>query len=328
MANPAEILSALPVLKWRGFVAPYRDVSFNWTNRLPSRSYSYTDVDGHDPTGRGSRVTTVELLFLNGLEDSSIVWYPDRWRQWEGNLKDGEPGDFEHPDQGKYRARVQNVNVTMSAGTRSGLTATVTFVETRERVDQPTVPQLPTVSVQQLATQVDADIADVQALYPTGSAAASLPAEQQAKAEVLNAKLDDAFDTLTINYPTGEGTTSIFDAVSSVFDSLTSFGASATARVATLAEQVQNIADALVEVDDPFIWQAVDNTNRLVTSIRQTGDAFSEQPRPTKRHVTTADTTLDDFAALVNNDIEDVIGLNLGYVGTPIISAGSTLLYY
>lgn len=328
MANPAEILSALPVLKWRGFVAPYRDVSFNWANRLPARSYAYTDVDGHDPTGRGSRVITVELLFLNGLEDPAIVWYPDRWRQWEGNLKDGEAGDFEHPDQGKFRVRAQAVNVTMSAGTRSGLTATVTFVETRERVDQPIVPQLPTISVQQLATQVDADITDVRALYPTGAAGAQLPAAQQATAEVLNAKLDAAFDTLTINYPTGDSTISIFDAVSAVFDTLTSFGASATARVATLAEQIQNIADALVEVDDPNIWQAVDNTNRLVTSIRQTGEAASEKPRPTKRYVTPADTTLDDFAALFNNDVEDVIGLNLSYVGSPIVSAGSTLLYY
>src|SRR5580693_4719617 len=140
MATDANIITSLPVLSWKGLVAPpYDIVTFDFENRLAPRSIPYVDGTVHDDLGREAFPMTARLYFCNGLEGGppGVRLFPEYWNQWADKL-DGTPGDLVHPILGRLRARVRGAKGELRATVRSGVIVDITWTETLENPATPT----------------------------------------------------------------------------------------------------------------------------------------------------------------------------------------------
>lgn len=307
--NPANVIGALAIFRWRDLFAPIVDASGECVQTQVVRAYPYLDVDGHSHTGRRSKSLPVTIRLQNGLEGRAD-WFPSIWAGWRAGLDDGLPGDMIHPIFGKLRARVTRYKVTALAGIRSGVDVAIDFVETRERPDQPASADTPTVGLDLAAFDADTAVAAVKVLYPSGKAADAL-STQATNVKVL--------------YPAAgsDGT------ISDVADGTTLDNPLTIAQQVNRATEIlRGYIDALNIADDPVIWGAVDAVQTCIQSVRVSGEKALNNARSTKVFLTRSDTTLDAAAVLLKRDLDDIINLNPGLLGTPFVPEGSRIVYY
>lgn len=310
--NPYEIVSALAPLRWRLLFAPTLDCSFDVKHTQAARSYPYLDVDGHDHTGRRSRPIRAVIRLMNGL-DGRLDWYPTYWNAWRAALDDGSPGDLEHPNIGKIRARVEGYSVTSTAQNRSGVEVSIQFIETRENADQPANADAPALDLNLTAQNADAAIAEVVLKYPTGR---------------VKRALDAAAQTVKIKYPNGNSTGKVSDIATVGFTDVDLTSALIPAKIDAAVDVLGQYLKALTLANDPEIWQAVESVQSTIKAVRDLGETLFDSLRPTKFVIVTTDTLLDEFAERVNNSLDDIISLNPSALFSPIVSAGTRLLYY
>jgi hypothetical protein len=91
-------INRLPLLKWKGLIAPYYDVvSFEWEHELASRGVYGVDGEIHEFVRRKSMPFRARMHFCNTLEQGL---FPETWEEWKLVLLDGTPGDLVHPGVG------------------------------------------------------------------------------------------------------------------------------------------------------------------------------------------------------------------------------------
>ena len=300
MAINADIITALPPLKWRGLLAPpYALVGFEFENNLAPRNVPYLDDEIHDNTGRRSFPMQARLLFFNTVEGGTtngVRNFPEYWETWRNNL-DGEAGDLEHPVLGLLRARVKNAKGEIRAETRSGVAVDITWTSTLE--DPSTLNFLGDLQLDHmsLATQAGAMAYTIGIYYPRGGTAAPAP-------------------------------TDIFDDLSSALGAVFAAERSAVARVNRIAGRVGQMIDAVQALDKAQNWPVLDALTTLWRSLGNLADRLVKAVRPTRSRVLTAPTTMDAFAGSVGNSLADIMNLNVGALRSPIVAKGATLVYY
>lgn len=296
----ANIISDLPVLKWRGLLAPpYSLLGFEFENTLAPRAVPYVDDDIHDNTGRRSFPLTARLLFLNTVEGgttSNIRNFPDYWSIWRDNL-DGEAGDLEHPILGPIRARVKNAKGEIRAESRSGVIVDISWVSTLE--DPSTLNFLADLQLDHMALATAAGTAAYSfgIYYPKPGIATPAPS--------------DIFDDLS-------------DALSAAFAATRS----AVAKVNRVIGRVGQMINAVDALDNPRAWPAGDALVSLWSSLKTVAERLVKAIRPTASRTLPAPTTLDAFAASTGNSLADIMNLNVSALRSPIVPKGATLVYY
>ncbi len=285
-----DAVSSLPLLRWRGLAAPCIESPWEGGHEQAPRAYPYVDAEGHDNTGRRSYVVRANLAFNNTIEADL---FPDRLRQWVAALEDGSAGRLEHPVLGTFDARVLAWAGTLSAQDRGGVTLSVTWTETM-----------------------------LDPTEPSTFATANISAQAVARAA------DESMAALGVPFPSGLEWSSLADAIASLEGEF--FSASLTfrgqlARVEGLVGSLLDTADARLDVAS---WPLVDQLEALQAHLQERAAKVTTRTRKTARTVTTAQVSLDVFAASVGNSFEDVLALNLDKLRSPLVPRGSTLVYY
>ncbi len=293
MAVPALIITDLPLLTWRGLAAPCESAPFKFSHTQAERKYPYIDVSGHDHTGRDSIQFTVKLYFINSVELDS---FPQNWEAWLEALLDGKSGELVHPVLGSLRARVLDGSVDVRAGVRGGVIVDVTFVETRDDVDEGLAFDALSLSPEAVAEQADLDMGLVGVDFPLSNA--------------LNA-------------------TSCLDAYKKIKGQIFSAQLSITGAMNRLAGAVTTIIDDIDALDDPSAYPARDNLVTFFNLLKQQEKKLAKAAaRSTGEATTSSATTLDAIAADTGNTLDEIMGLNVHLLRTPSVPAGATYRYY
>lgn len=280
----------LDTLSWRGLPAPdYTVVSFEWQNELAPRGVPYVDVDVHDNVRRKSASFKARIYFCETLTPGAFT---QQWKKWLPAIKDGSADYLVHPLLGTLRARVQHVGGEVAAHITDGIVIDVSWVETNE--DPSTLN------------------ADLSASFDIAS---------------LTQVADQNATAVGVPYPTGQGTTSIFQAFQSIRGQIFSAEVSVAGAIDATLANVEAMID-IVSLQDATSWAAYDSLINVWNALTDLKAKIATTARATASKTIAFDTTLDAFAAEVGNDLKDVMGLNLEALRTPLVPKGSTLRYF
>jgi len=289
-----DIVAEMPLLRWRGLDAPpYELVTFEFANDLSPRSIPYIDGEIHDNTGRRAFPMTARLFFLNTLGESRLM-YPDYWEEWKENL-DGEIGELVHPVLGPLPARVQNAKGEIRASVRSGIIVDITWVETI------------------IDPAEGANLLFVRELNPAA----------------LADEVDKAMATFGVPYPDGGPSDSFLGAWNEVREGgLFSPSLALLTKIQKIIDTIFQVWDLAASLAENAAWVLTQNIETFWDTIREVQENAGRTVRPTAREVVRRDTTLDAFATAKGCTLQDIMGLNLQTLRSPIIPRGTTLTYY
>lgn len=302
-------IKKLRKLSWRGIEARFLSKApYTVTQRQAPRQYPYLPVPGHDNTGHDGAAIQVELFFNEALAAGS---YTKDWPKFRDALYDGSSGDLVHPDLGKIRAVVLSFSPDLTAQNRAGIVVQVAWQQTRDNPDQPVNAQAPAPDAKAVAVAADAAIAALKIRYPDG-----LGATTAALAQVK------------ILYPNGDSEGTVFDLINGIIGSMNSLGLALAGKVTQAAALIDQMVSGVEALNDPYAWPAIDNLIQASASLQNSANKVIAAERPTAKKTIAAEMTLDNFAELVGNTLEEVAGLNPSTLFSPIVEKGTTLSYF
>lgn len=286
----ANVISGLPEFTFRGLQAiPCASVETDGGHTQVARPYPYVDVEGHDNTGRNARVFRVKLYFVNTVLPNA---FPGFWNDWKDALADGSSGPCVHPLYGAMRARVLTDSTPLVATVRSGLVVDVTFTETR---DDPT----DTLESAPIDLEIAADVATEEC------------------------------SAVGIEYPTGEGDSSLTESIGAIEGAITSASMSVNGLVNQTLGKVNSMMDSVESLTDPESFPAYDALATVYAGLLGIGKRIERlSPRATAKLVTQHNDSLDAIATRVGNTDQDIMALNPALVRSPTVPKGTTVTYY
>ncbi len=293
MALPSRVIRGLPKLTWRGLFAPCEAAPVKGAHAQNERKAYQIDAAWHDHGGREPYSVDVKLHFLNTMFDG-VLWFPNKWNEWQKALEDGSPGKLRHPMLGEFDAVVKSWNVALDASRTAGVSVDVTFDETLLDVTKANAFKAPQVDIKAVAKQALTDAGNLGINFPSGR---------------LDGSLLDAIDSFLGNIVSAEMT-------------ITGFGNQLVGGVEDMISRVEMVAD-------PASAPAYDNLvllwDALSTRVR---DAEKVAARSTATTLLGSDTTFDAAASERSNSVEELMGLNPGLVRFRVIPKGSALVFY
>ena len=304
---PSNAIADLPELEWRGLTAPFTSASFDVAFDLAPRAYYGVDGFGHDNTGRQSSPFPCSLVFLNTVRPNS---FPALYNEWVAAcIDDKSPDWLLHPLRGLTRARVQSFGVVFEASRRAGVIVNVVFVETVEDLDQRVPFGGPADAPEAAATAADEALAAVGVSYPAPTIVPVL--------------------TTTGQPPTLDNATSLTEAYAAVKGQLFSASLTATSALNRLLGIVATLLDDVDDLGDHDAWAAHSNLIAFYASLKRIQrDAERLVARATATRTLKKDTTLDEFARDVGNNLVDIMSLNVQALRSPVVLKGEVLRYY
>ncbi len=286
-----DLIGLLPSLSWRGISAPTSATPYDGSHSQTVRKYPYIDGYGHDHTGRDSYRFQAKLYFLDSLEDGL---YPDVWVEFRAALEDGSSGVLVHPDLGEVQCRVISWHVDLNAQARAGVVVDVVWEETVDDLDSKVVYLGPDITP------------------PTAAEAA-----------------DAAMSSLGISYPTGESTSSLSELVGQVTGAIASAQMTVDGFENRCIGMIGGLYDAAVALQDHGAIPLLDSLTTLYSSLSVYAQKVAARlPLPVETLLQSADTTLEAFAASTGNTVNEIMGLNLDALRSPVVKAGTSLKYY
>lgn len=293
MAIPARVIRDLPKLTWRGLFAPCEAAPVEIAHAQVEREQYGIDGAWHDHAGRKALDIKVKLHFLNTMFDG-IIWFPNKWNDWQKALLDGSPGKLRHPILGEIDAVPITTSIQLEARQSGGVSVDVTFRETLVDVTKPS----------QLSTaQVDVKAVAKQAITDAGN--------------------------LGINFPSGRLDGSLLDAIDSFLGSVTSATMTITGLGNQLSGGIEDMITRVETITDPAAAPAYDNLVLLWDAIQaRTRDAEKIAARSTASRLVSADTTFDRFGGEYGNSVEQLMSLNPGLIRFKFIPAQTRVTYY
>lgn len=291
---PHIAIRGLPILDWRGLgdAPPYTSASFTITHVQNERAYSRINGSGHDYTGRAAIPMSFQLWFVNGIEGRNDL-FPELWEKWFAALDDGSPGELVHPLLGPIDARVLDFSATVEAATTAGVVCTVNFTDT---VIDPTK---------------DRRLSRPQ--FTLSALAAAFAGEV----------------TSTVDFPDGASPLDLLD----LLKQLEGAAFAITNSIDGLVNKVKGVADTMIRLlegaNDHIhyatigilqqIWMAADETakNHGLLLPREIGSALAD-----------VDTTFATLARERDNTVAELMDLNSGLLGSPIIPAGAAIKFF
>lgn len=292
---PSEVVKGLPALTWRGLTAPCEAAPFQFSHTQVPRPFPYRDSEGHNWTRRNPIQFTVKLHFNNTVETDA---FPKLYNQWQDALFDGSSGKLKHPILGILTARVLGGDVELVAQNQAGVVVQVTFTETNDDPENPDELSRPTVSTAAAAKAADKACQAAKIKYP----------------KVVDPPVTDL-----------EGF------VGAIQGTIISVGLSVSGKLSMIGKfkgMVDQMIDTVTLEDNVILWPALHNLQVLRDSLNELEELTKANSRPTASRTVTANTTLSEFAASVNNSLTDVIDLNPTLLARPSIPAGTTIRYF
>jgi hypothetical protein len=302
-----NIINELPILSWRNLRAPCSRIETTFVHGQAPRPYPYVRGRGHEWTGLEMLGVNATVHFFNTIEPDC---YPVQWEKFRASiLDDGTTGQLRHPDLGKIDARPIQGSYVVEATTTSGVVCTVSWELT---VDDPEVEAefaAPDVSIEAAAEEADA-----------------------------------AMEELGIEYPTGEGETSLTQAVSSVQGQIQNFSTTVSGKINQVRGTIRQIREnhertmnsvkhAAAAVRDvvagaPARWVLEANLDIMESTLDTLEEIAKANARPTKTLRTTGFASLASLTSETSNTIAELIQLNPALVGAPTVPEGSTVTYF
>jgi prophage DNA circulation protein len=293
--SASNIIAELPLLTWRDLdPVPCDIASYDFSHAQARREYPYINGFGHEWMGRDSVVINARLYFTNTHFDR-VLYYPDVWGRWRSALlEDGTPGDLVHPDLGTIEAVCLSGKVQIVSQVRSGIIVDVTFEEHQGDPEEAVLFTVPTVDPGALAKAADAATAAYKLNFPEE-------------------------DT---------GLTDLFSAWESIKGQLFSASLSITGAVNRMMGTVASLVEDFEALNSNDAHPVLSVLKRLWSSLEDFKKLAESNQRTTAKKVVGNDTTLPTFAGEVGNTLNEIMGLNLGFLKKPKVPKGSTLLYY
>lgn len=304
MSN-SVILNLAP-LRWRGIALYVSQIETTFSHRQIERQYPYVDVPGHDHTGFNGVQTTGTLHFLNTIEPGM---YPDKWLAFRDAIFDGSSGPLEHPDVGEITACVTEGSLRITAQSTAGILCTVTWVQTRDEVED-----------------------EVEFGTPGGQSEESADAADEALAE------------LELTYPDGEPDTSLSDMVGQVEGGIFSLGQELGGAINQAKGMVNKHLDALDLIGQAFRWAPPEVRDAiagdparavaeaalitLYDSFGKLGSDAAAKARPTSIFFTKSPTPLPALALALANTVDELLTLNSGLASSPTVPANAKVQHY
>jgi hypothetical protein len=135
--------------------------------------------------------------------------------------------------------------------------------------------------------------------------------------------------SLGINYPTGESTSSLSELVGQVTGAVASAQMTIEGMENRMIGMLGGIYDRAVALQDHNAYPLLDTLTTLYASMGVYAKRVAARlPIPVESFSTTADTTLDAFAAEHDNTVNEIMGLNLEALRSPVVKAGTPLRFY
>jgi len=263
---PSNAITSLPVLEWRGLdTPPYSTADVSGGHRLAERIWPYVDGAGHEHTGRDALVMPVRLYFMNTVERKT---FPDLFATWvDAVVFDPTPDQLTHPLFGKLKARVDRWAVTAEATATAGVVMDVTWVET---------------------------VLDPEEQFEFEGVTASL--------HEAAAKADAHMSNLSIDFPTGERTTSLTDMMGQIDGLIFSTRLTVEGAINQALGVVNKLFETVDAVEDFGKWALMDLLGELWAGLKALGEPAAKATRPTAVLVLGQTDSLDGVAARVGND--------------------------
>lgn len=289
---PSNAITALPVLSWRGLdTPPYTMANVSGGHRLAKRAWPYVDGAGHEHTGREPLVMPAKFYFVNTVQRRL---FPELFTEWvDAVVFDPTEDKLEYPLLGKLDARVQTWAVTAEATNTGGVIMDITWVET---------------------------ILDPEAQFEFAGVTASL--HEAAR------KADEHMANLSIDFPTGERTTSLTDLVGQINGLVFSTRLTVEGAINQALGFVTKIFETVDAVQDFGKWALMDALGELYAGLKALGEPATKAVRPTAVLVLGQDESLDAVASTVGNTVGEIITLNPGLLGSPMIEKGTSVSYF
>lgn len=327
--NPADIKAEMPPLRWRLIEAPCDSASIQGQIVQASRPYPYLDVDAHEGVRRASEIIEANLLFYNTLIDWPDDVYPNLFRRFYEAVTDKSIGPLVHPARGFLYARVLSYDITYDAKDRAGCTMRVRWAETRQdastspaRIDVPP-------DAKEFCRDADAGIAAVRVLYPTtADAPVGTDPAIVAKGDAFAASYDQAFASVRLNYPTGEEPTTILGLYESTLGEVQSQFIQLSGWWNRAAGVVAQVADAVELIQDPSLWPATLALRESWRAMHELATEYGEKDRSIGKYTARREMPLDEIAADVGAEIDDLVALNPSAASNPWVQPGQVIRYY
>jgi prophage DNA circulation protein len=301
-----DVILRLAPLKWRGISLYVSQIETPFSHRQIARPYPYVDIPSHDHTGFEGVRPTATIHFLNTIEPGM---YPDKWLEFRAAVFDGSSGPLEHPDLGEITARVADGSLRITAQSVAGITCTVTWVQTRDEVE------------------------DVVEFGTPGG-------ESEEAAEAA----DEALAELDLDYPDGEPDTSLEGTIGAVEGGIFSLGQEIGGAINQAKGTLNKHLDALDLIGqafrfaDPATRDAnAGNTARTVAEtailmmyggLGKMADDAAKKARPVSVYFVKTPTPLAALATQLGNSIDEIITLNTSVAASPTVTAGAKIVYY
>lgn len=272
----------------------YEDVSFRFSHSQAEKPIPYIDDALHEWTGRDPIEITTKLHFNNLVAPAS---FPDGWNKWRESLFDGGVKEMVHPLLGTQLVVVMGGDVQVVAQYRAGVVVNVTWRTTildpeAEREFQPL-----TLTLDEAAEAADAAMANADIPFPSGFVATSFR-------EML-AQIDSVAFLIEMQV------LGIIGEVQAVIDQVHDIVTTDPALVANHASI--EVKDALMS-----LWATTSAISDRATTLA----------RKTSSVITNAPTTLDAFARENGNSLDEIISLNVGMIGVPVVPQGTMLKFF
>ncbi len=313
---PADVLSLLPFMAWKGLdFPPYDAVKCSFKNALAERLIPYVPGAVHDDMGRHPFKLSAELMFytgLNAIAPTGEDYFPAYFNRWLPLLVTGEVGTLKHCVLGDVRARVESVDFEIKSTVRSGTKVKVDWTDT---VEDPadlnllgfTNTQLPTT---ELAAKADAAAGQFGVVYADGPGLG--PVGMQ----------------FGIQIPQGTISLGIGDVLGAILSVLAIGSLVADALLSAFQGGVASMIDQLFALNSPLTYGATDLLTTFWIALDNKRKQLAATSRKTAVYVTGTKMTIDSVARATGNTILEIIQLNVRLLYTPGVPKGTAVSYF
>jgi hypothetical protein len=312
-----DLFAQLKEFQWKGVSFPSVEDELEIRQDLVIHRFADRNGAYVEGTGRHPIQITARIPFLNHIYNATNeTWpqgalYPYQWRLFILQCLEGTSGVLQHPELGPLNCKIDLAKTSWSGKVRGGVWVQATWVESDDtQADQLGVDLSAPSPIAQLTATADDLDENIQTLAAAlGAQANPLPALEFTFSD-LAASLVGVSDTTTILKKQYQGR---IDNVLYQCD-----------RVETSLSMAASNA-ALGPLSWP-LYQDCERQKDAAYTVQQ--QAAIAQKRPLNQTQLPKDATLAGAALYVGADITDFITLNYALVSTPVIPAGTTVLYY
>lgn len=310
-----DLFAQLKEFSWKGVSFPVTETDLEVRQDLVIHKYADRNGAYVEGTGRHPVQITASIPFVNYIYSAaSETWpqgnlYPYQWRNFLKACLEGTSGSLQHPELGLLTCKVDLARTSWRGTVRGGVLVQATWIEsddTQLTLEEAISTESPIAMIVASADDLDAQIATLK----------SAVALQQQPLPTLAFTFSDL-------------ATSIVAAI----DTVTVLQKEEQGRVDNIIYQANQVETALdlAAGSSPLFWPIYQNCERVKSAAYQ----LKAQPAvaaPSGQVLKTVkiqkDSTLAQVASQVRTDIASFIVLNAQYVGSPVVSAGTTLQYF